>query len=497
MRANEKLLRPVYEVNYLRAENVARYRLIIRYFFTEYEKIHYWLHKEDVYAMMMQYEEMAGYTMEQCQQDLQSLVEWGNLIAIQDSQKVKTIEDFKNRQYRYQLSEYTVEIERMTLRLENLGIEGASLEPTLLEKLLASLKDLNSLDLSNEAQVHQWLNTLMSDFIRLNQNYQDYIKTLNSAKAEELMKTTAFLFFKDKLINYLRTFVMAMQKTGTLIALALEEIDDQRILEVLKQATAYEFSIPRIDVELQKEVIYENYLGKWQSMYQWFIGEGEQSEMDRLNDITNDIIRKMTRYAAQIIEMSNRGSNRKEQYYHLADIFMKCRDLNEAHCLSAYVFGVADCLHLDHIRPRTTDNIHQGVYEDPPRYLKFDPHSRMARNKTIRKPAKDYTLEKRMKQFEIQAEQEKQKRRMAELIHDQRIDFRYLPLLDTMTRRTLLEWLAKGLEENNAISRTEDGSMYTISKEFADEMCVIHCEDGDFIMPGFQIVFLREASGDE
>ena len=32
MRANEKLLRPVYEVNYLRAENVARYRLIIRYF---------------------------------------------------------------------------------------------------------------------------------------------------------------------------------------------------------------------------------------------------------------------------------------------------------------------------------------------------------------------------------------------------------------------------------------------------------------------------------
>lgn len=290
---------------------------------------------------------------------------------------------------------------------------------------------------------------------------------------------------------------MAMQKTGTLIALALEEIDDQRILEVLKQATAYEFSIPRIDVELQKEVIYENYLGKWQSMYQWFIGEGEQSEMDRLNDITNDIIRKMTRYAAQIIEMSNRGSNRKEQYYHLADIFMKCRDLNEAHCLSAYVFGVADCLHLDHIRPRTTDNIHQGVYDDLPRYLKFDPHSRMARNKTIRKPAKDYTLEKRMKQFEIQAEQEKQKRRMAELIHDQRIDFRYLPLLDTMTRRTLLEWLAKGLEENNAISRTEDGSMYTISKEFADEMCVVHCEDGDFIMPGFQIVFLKEASGDE
>ena len=42
------------------------------------------------------------------------------------------IEEFKNKKFRYQMSEYSVEIERLVIRLENLFVEGASLEPTLL-----------------------------------------------------------------------------------------------------------------------------------------------------------------------------------------------------------------------------------------------------------------------------------------------------------------------------------------------------------------------------
>lgn len=45
------------------------------------------------------------------------------------------IEEFRNKQFRYQLSEYSVEIERMTIKLENIFVEGASLEPTLFERI--------------------------------------------------------------------------------------------------------------------------------------------------------------------------------------------------------------------------------------------------------------------------------------------------------------------------------------------------------------------------
>lgn len=38
MELYDKLLKPITEVNYLRAENVDRYRIIIRYFYQEHEK---------------------------------------------------------------------------------------------------------------------------------------------------------------------------------------------------------------------------------------------------------------------------------------------------------------------------------------------------------------------------------------------------------------------------------------------------------------------------
>lgn len=57
-----------------------------------------------------------------------------------DTRKVTTIEEFKNKKFRYQLSETAVEVERMVIRIENLLIEGSSLEPTLLERLRTALE---------------------------------------------------------------------------------------------------------------------------------------------------------------------------------------------------------------------------------------------------------------------------------------------------------------------------------------------------------------------
>jgi len=488
MRVYAKLTRPIKEVNYLRAENAERYRVIIRFFFLEYEKLHNWLYKEDVFAMMQKTDYFDNYSIEQCQLDLQSLVDWGNLTALQDSNKVRTIADFKNKKYRYQLSEYTVEIERMTMRLENIEVEGASLEPTLLERIYQQLIEYEQIKHKSDMDVHGWLQLLMNDFVRLNQNYQGYINTLNSAKAEELMKTTEFLVYKDKLITYLRTFVMMMQEKGGWIASYLQNITSEEMAAVFDKASRYELSIPRLDKALIYEEVYDNFEGKWQSFCRWFVGDGQISEMDRLYDITNEIIRKMTRFAQQIVEMSNRGSNRKEQYFHLINIFGQCKDINEAHCLSAYVFGVEDCRHLDYIQARMTEDIHQGVYQENPSYVQFEPHSKIARKKYVRKPAKDYTLEKQMKKLEIEQKMEEDRKRVAALIKNNSIDFASLPLIHASTRKILLMWLTKALGQPDHCAKTDDGKSYEVIKK-SEASCLLRCEDGNFMMPDFKIVF--------
>ena len=67
--------------------------------------------------------------------DLEALVKWKNLTPIQDPGRVYTIADYKNKQYRYTMSEYAVEIERLTVRLENLFLESGNLSTNFFVRL--------------------------------------------------------------------------------------------------------------------------------------------------------------------------------------------------------------------------------------------------------------------------------------------------------------------------------------------------------------------------
>lgn len=102
--------------------------------------------------------------MEQCQQDLAMLTEWKNLNTIQDTRKVASIEEFKNKKFRYQMSEYSVEIERLVVRLENLFVEGASLEPTLLERIRRHVERFPAMAEKDTGEVYTWWMDLNNDF---------------------------------------------------------------------------------------------------------------------------------------------------------------------------------------------------------------------------------------------------------------------------------------------------------------------------------------------
>ena len=185
MQVTDKLTKALTEAKYLNADNVSRYRCIMRIFFENYEKLRYWLYQEEVYAQMIQDPFFVDYKPEQCQQDLAMLVEWKNLNTIQDTKKVSSIEEFKNKKFRYQMSEYSVEIERLVLRLENLFIEGASLEPTLLERIRINIARFPQMAEEDINKVYTWWNDLNNDFVRLNQNYQDYIGAIARDRAEQ------------------------------------------------------------------------------------------------------------------------------------------------------------------------------------------------------------------------------------------------------------------------------------------------------------------------
>lgn len=493
MQVSDKLIRPLTEAKYLNADNVSRYRCIMRIFFENYEKLRYWMYQEDIYEEMIKDPFFADYRTEQCQQDLAMLVEWKNLNTIQDTRKVASIEEFKNKKYRYQMSEYSVEIERLVLRLENLFIEGASLEPTLLERIRREIERFPEMAEVDGNEVYTWWTDLNNDFVRLNQNYQDYIRDLNSVKAEEMMHTKEFLVFKDRLIEYLRSFIKGLQRNVGVIEESLRSQKEEVRETVFGKIIEYELLIPRMEVEISRPMIEEKIRGRFQSIYNWFVGaEGAENEAGKLFDATNEIIRRITRYAAQLSEKNALGANRKEEYKKAAELFLRCNDLSEAHKMSAMVFGIEHPWHLAGDLIRETDSMNQGVYEEVPLQFTLKPRVRTYREKSKRSGIRESAEQKQETRRKLLQKQKEEMQKLQQLEKKGRIDFAELPVLEPRIREILLKWLSDAMEDADFTARTDDGRRYVLDRTHAGEKCVVHCEDGNFTMPRMAIVFQEE-----
>ena len=494
MQVTDKLARPLTEVKYLNADNVDRYRCIMRIFFENYEKLRYWMYEEDVLEAMKADPYFAQYRQEQCRQDLEALAEWKNLIRIQDTRRVATLAEFNNRNFRYQMSEYSVEIERLVLRLENLFIEGASLEPTLLERIRRNVGKFQAMAEADMGTVYTWWTDLNNDFIRLNQNYQDYIRDLNSVRAEEMMRTREFLVFKDRLVDYLRNFIKGLQRNVGVIETELRTLSKDVLEQVLAKVLSYEMSIPRMDVEVNETMLKERIRGRYESIHDWFVSEGGENEAGKLFDATNDMIRRITRYAAMLSERSTYGANRREEYRKVASVFLKCGSISQAHEMAAMVFGVECPRHLKGEMVRETDSMNSGVYEEAPETFTIRPRIRTYKEKTRRSVMADHSRQKAEARQQLIENLKAEKEKLDRLEKDGRIDFSQLPVIEPRIREILLKWLSDALEDGDFTARTDDGRQFCLDMSRGQERCIVHCEDGNFTMPSLSIVFLEEGT---
>lgn len=421
------------------------------------------------------------------------MIEWGNLIAMQDTSKSSTVEEFRNKQFRYQLSEYSVEIERMTIKLENIFFEGASLEPTLFERIKDEVLKFSTMTDEDVKVVGPWWRDLNTDFKRLNQNYQDYIRSFYSIKAEELMRTREFIAYKDAVIGYLREFVKELQKNFYIIEKTTKNLNDSQVEKVLKKALEFEKSIPRLENEVTDQQLEDNIVGRWNNFRDWFLGNEEtESEAVKLFEITNEIIRKITRFASQIIENRNSAANRKEEYRQLCELFLDCKDMDEASKLSSLSFGIFRSRHIKANINRETDSINSGIYDESAVELKIKPRVRHYQEKRKRIPIEDKSKKKK-KLLKTYIRERKQEQEVIDsYIQNNIIDFSELPLIPSHVRRTLLKWIGKATATHDNFAKTEVGREFKLIKPVNGQRCLLRCEDGNLSMPAYRIVFLIE-----
>lgn len=487
-----RYLEPINETSYLSVPNAPVYRQIMRCFYREYEKMNFQLYKEDVLELLKKEEQFADYTMEQLVLDLEALVKWKNLTPIQDPGRVYTIADYKNKQYQYSMSEYAVEIERLTVRLENIFLESGSLSTNFFVRLEKSLEEAPEMEHASLKEVNEWWGLLQEDFKRLNQNYQDYLRDFYSGKSERLMKSVEFIIQKDKFISYLKDFVQEMQRHSRRIEQILRKNIPVMEATVLEKVVQSELDIPHALLEIHgnaEPTVRENVNGKWESLKSWFLdSEKRECECKKVLKITNDVIRSLIQNAALIVQLQNMGMSRKDDYKKFLELFLKCENLDEAGRVSAHVFGVQKIQHFKTIEPREEDGINSSVYEEEPASYLLKPHTRSYREKKEKRGFQDKSLEKLMQREAYLNQARRQRKIVLHYIKENRIIFSEIQeTVSAETRTIFLQWIAQANMSSQKMGRTEYGQEYHLIRKKGN--CVLKCEDGDLVMPSYVLEF--------
>lgn len=490
------LMNQIPETTYLSTVNSFQYRTIMRIFYEEYQKMHFQLYKEEVYDLLKVYPEFENYTMEQLKFDLAMLVGWKNITPIQDPKKVRTIEDYRNKQYRYTMSEYAVEIERLTVKLENLFVESGTLSMNLFNRIYSELCEVDKL-IEDETlkEINEWWRNLQDDFKRLNQNYQDYLRDFYSSKTEHLLKSVEFLIHKEHFIKYLKEFVQGLQKNTEKIANRLSKISKENQDRLLKAVIKSELDIPRpkSESEFQLETyIAENVHGKWNSFCQWFLGTKDKaSESSQVMDITDEVIRKIIQNASFLIQMQNWGISKKEDYKKYIEMFMRCQDINEAHCLSAHIFGIQEVKHYKADKERSTDSIFSSIFEEEPSEYTVMPRIKSYKPRIYRSGFEDKSLKKKEQREEFLKHLEQQKTLIMKFIKHGRLKLNEITeVISPATRSTLLNWISVANASGSMRGRTEYGQVFNLQREEGN--CILECLDGKLRIPNYVFIFEEE-----
>ena len=491
------MFKKVTEAAYLTVDKAWSYRAILRYFFVQHERMREFLFPEEVYEHVMSLQGFEDYTEEQLHQDLDQLVKWNNLIARQETGRARTIEEFKKKRFRYQCTPYTVEFERMLQTMEASGESfGGSLEKKEFERLYEALFHIESFiekdTLPSADECAQIWNDLFTYFRSITKNTSDYIAHINSEEAEERMQTEAFLVFKDQFTTYLRDFIIELQQTALKIQQLIQTIDQGKLQRFMKQVIVHQQKVPRFeDIALGEQELLEAEVDKWKSLSIWFLGsEHGESELEMLEVRTNEQIRRITRVVQRLGERHHHFRSRKKDYLYLAKWFDSMADVEEAHRLSAVVFGVSHTRHLfsDHV---PTDDIYTSIWEESPMQHETNPRIRHYREKT---KAGAIVNQRKLKEAAKETHLQHRKREKATLekyMDGNEIHLDQLPVIEPYVRKMLLSWIGRAMMRKDRTLQTEHGRVVKVHV-MKDEQITLRAEDGDLEMPKVVFQFVEE-----
>ncbi|MEY2520557.1 MAG: hypothetical protein QOF24_2316 [Verrucomicrobiota bacterium] len=340
--------------SHVRAENVALYRAILRIFTDAKAAFALHLRPADIRMALIDHSAFDSSDAGGVEAALAQLCEWGNLEAHRDTADVATVEEFYRPRFLYQLTAGGEAAERaLAVFYETLEQPG-ELQTAALEDILRYLGELEKISedpLADEGVVHHALILLSARFEQLTFRAQTFIRDLQRRIDLRRIEVSAFLSYKQTLIDHIERFIGELIVATYEIAQRIHNIEKSDVSRLLEIAAKRE-SVDAIEPTRAERfaVGTELWRARWAGLRSWFISEASKpSQAEVLRSRARSAIPALLSGVAGINERRFTRSDRAADLQTLAKWFAETDTDADAHRLwrAAFALSPARHLHID------------------------------------------------------------------------------------------------------------------------------------------------------
>ncbi len=487
--------------SYLVSSNRVRwYRVIMRLFLhTHRELYRYQLTAHEIRDAVRDAFD-SDYTLEQCQNDLIALKEWGNIDTLYDSSRATSIASFLAPALLYQATPEAIAIETFldeqmranagkgSLRQGDVARLWASLQ-RIDEELLISPLESSSADGRELAEEWQRAFELWNTMAR---DAAQYLASMTIATQQGRPDLAAYQVYKAAVVAYVQGFAQALTQYGRLIRelLASWETTDRKA--VLLDVVQRYLEPPTLSIENMRtpEELLQEAQNQFDALVNWFaVGKNADSFRRKALAEVDNVVRLATTLAATVRPNANYATNLDMLAHSLAI----ARDGETAQQLFSVAFANLLPIHLPEslagIPTATQDaDTRNGWQETPSVSIHLRPVNRSFRvDPTAEDPIQDTHVAVR----NLIAQQEKllreQNRRFTRLFAPLLLDIGEMPSISVEERAILTTVLDSCLTDPNHQYRAPDGTIIQLLNPDEQDYAFLRASDGVLLLPRYRL----------
>lgn len=448
------------------------------------------------------------YTLDQCQNDLAALKEWGNVTTIYDSSRATSIASFLSPALLYQATPEAIAIETFLEEQTRASTGRGSLRQGDLPRLWTSLQLLDEgLQLSplaltptrNREIAEEWQRAF-EVWNTMAREAAQYLANMINASQQSRFDLEAYQLYKAAVVAYVHGFAQALtqysRRVRELFAEWTAEGKQERLIEIV--AAHLEPPTATTENRPTQEELLQEARNQLEAVVNWF-AEGKNADSFRRNALAE--VDKVVRRASTLAATARPSANYATSLHALAQQLLTAKDGETAQQLFSVAFANTLPVHLPESlvgsTSATVDAAQPDAWHEPPAVsLYLRPVSRAFRGEH---PLEDPVIDNRtiIRELVVQHEtrMKEQQQRFAALFAHEFLDIGTIKKITAEERTLLTEVIDNCLSDVSHQYRAADGSTIVLLNPAEERYALLRAADGMLLLPRYRLQRMEAANG--